>query len=370
MAKKGEQKVLVAYEAGSDSLTHWIEQFFEDEIRGFRTKNVEKKIETQIRRFIAYMEKELGHDRISGVTKRIVREWRDHLYKNGKGFAASTVNNHKAHLSLYLGWIRKRVPHLLPEDPAKGKGLKDIQLPAPDIRALTDPQLRSLINLLDRLERFYMMKGRKWANEPCPPLRKNARPKRNRAIVYLFLASGIRREMMVNIDIDQVEPNDPDALRAARRFRINRITGKGLTETNKIIIDKDAREALADYLEFERPLDATSESRALFLNGLGDDGDDRMNVSRINKVVQKIGRMHDAEQTDPSRKIGPLTPHRFRHTYGVYLSLRSGGNVLLLQQELSHSNDRYLSTYTNLPDELREDFLPRNHRGEDDEFRG
>jgi integrase len=78
------------------------------------------------------------------------------LYKEGKepgvGFAASTVNNHKAHLSLFMGWLHEQCPHLLPEDPTKGKGMKDIQLPVPEVKALTESQLRSLINLLDRLE--------------------------------------------------------------------------------------------------------------------------------------------------------------------------------------------------------------------------
>ncbi|MDQ6422603.1 tyrosine-type recombinase/integrase [Paenibacillus sp. LHD-117] len=360
MPKKGAQKVLIAYDAGSDSLTYWLERFLEDEIHGLRSKGVEQKIKKQIERFIEYFRNELGHDRISAATKRVVRKWLDDLYDNGAGFAAATVNNHKAHLSLFMGWLNEKVPHLLPEDPTKGKGLKDIQLPAPDVRALSEPQLRSLINLLDRLERFYIMKGRKWSNDPRPPIRKNARPKRNRAIVYLFLASGIRREMMINIDIDQLEPNEPDALRAARRFRIKRVRGKGRTETNKIIVDQDTREALADYLEYERPLDAKPGSRALFLNGQGEDGDDRLNVSRVNKIVRHIGNLHDAEQQDPYRKLSPLTPHRFRHTYAVYLSIRTGGNRLVLQQELSHANDRYLTTYTNLPEELREEYQPNN----------
>jgi integrase len=258
------------------------------------------------------------------------------LYKEGKepgvGFAASTVNNHKAHLSLFMGWLHEQCPHLLPEDPTKGKGMKDIQLPVPEVKALTESQLRSLINLLDRLERFYVLKGRASAVDPNPPLRKNARPKRDRAIVYLLLATGIRREMLVNLDLDQLQPNVPDMLRAGRCFKLNRIKGKGHTESRKTVIDKDAREALADYLEFERPLDAQANLRALFISGpTANDGDGRLSVGRINRILKKIGSWHDVEQKDPERKIQPLAPHDFRHTFRSLC--RRPAHILQKQEE-------------------------------------
>lgn len=365
MKKKGTQKVISLYDPEVDQLTAWKDRFMEEEIRGERSKNIEAKIELQLMRFIDFFQKRYGHERVSAVTKRDVKAWIDFLYEEGKepgvGFEASTVNNHKAHLSLFMGWLHKHRPHLLPDDPTKGKGMRDIQLPAPDVKALTEPQLRSLINILDRLERFYVLKGRTSANNPNPPLRKNARPKRDRAIVYLLLATGIRREMLVNLDIDQLQPNDPVQLRAGRVFRLNRIRGKGRTESRKIVIDKDARESLADYLEFERPLDAQADSKALFMSGpTASDGNGRLSVGRINRILKKIGNWHDAEQVDPERKIQPLAPHDFRHTYAVYLSIRTGGNKILLQRELAHANDRYLETYTNFPDEMLEKYQDKN----------
>lgn len=367
MTKKGTQKVVSLYDPDSDQLTVWKDRFMEEEIYGDRSPNIEAKIEKQLQRFIDFFLIRYGHERVSAVTKRDVKAWIEFLYKQGKGqhngFAASTVNNHKAHLSLFMGWLHKERPHLLPEDPTKGKGMRDIQLPVPEVKALTEAQLRSLINLLDRLERFYVLKGRASASESNPPLRKNARPKRDRAIVYLLLATGIRREMLVNLNLDQLQPNEPDALLAARKFKLNRIRGKGRTESRKTVIDKDAREALADYLEFERPSDANEHSKALFLSGptaKGRDGDGRLSVGRINRILKKIGDWHDAEQKDPERKIQPLAPHDFRHTYAVYLAIRTGGNKVLLQRELGHANDRYLETYTNFPDEMLEGYQKNN----------
>lgn len=361
MTKKGAQKVLNLYDPESDVLTLWKDRFMEEEIQGDRSHNIEQKIDKQLQRFIDFFRSRYGHERVTAVTKRDVKAWIEFLYKDGKGpgegFAASTVNNHKAHLSLFLGWLHNARPYLLPEDPTKGKGMRDIQLPVPEVKALTEPQLRSLINLLDRLERFYVLKGRGSANDPNPPLRKNARPKRDRAIVYLLLATGIRREMLVNLDLDQLQPNNPDMLRAGRVFKLNRIRGKGRTESRKVVIDKDAREALADYLEFERPLDTQPNSKALFISGpTASEGNGRLSVGRINRILKKIGSWHDAEQRDPERMIQPLAPHDFRHTYAVYLAIRTGGNKILLQRELGHGNDRYLETYTNFPDELVEGY--------------
>lgn len=356
MPKKSSQKVAMIYQQDEDHLAKWKESFMEEEIRGYRGIEIEQKIEKQLQRFIDFFQERYGHDRINGVTKRVVKAWLDHLYQHGKGpgdpMAGSTVNNHRAHLSLFMSWLHEQRPHLLPEDPTKGKGIKDIQLPAPDVKALTEAQLRSLINLLDRLERFYSVKGRGWRGQQ-PPLRKNARPKRDRAIVYLFLSSGIRREMLTNLDVDQLELTDPEAIRNARKLKIHRIKGKGRTESRKIITDKDAREALADYLEYERPLDAMNGDKALFLRaGSASSGPGRLSVRTVNKILHQIGEWHDAEQTNPERMIQPLAPHDFRHTYAVYLSIRTGGNKLLLQRELGHANDRYLETYTNFPDEV------------------
>ncbi|WP_138753565.1 tyrosine-type recombinase/integrase [Paenibacillus sinopodophylli] len=360
MSKKSSQKVATIYQEEEDQLAVWKERFMEKEIHGDRSINIEQKIDKQLQRFIDFFKSLYGHDRISMVTKRDVKAWLDHLYKDGKGIgvpmAAATVNNHRAHLSLFMTWLNQQRPHLLPEDPTKGRGIRDIQLPTPDVKALTEPQLRSLINLLDRLERFYTVKGRAWRDQEAP-LRKNARPKRDRAIVYLFLSSGIRREMLVNLNLEQIEPNDPDQLRAARVFKINRIKGKGRTESRKVISDKDTREALADYLDFERTLDAGEEENTLFLRaGTASSGPGRLSVRQINKMIHRIGEWHDAEQQDPDRKINPLAPHDFRHTYAVYLAIKTSGNKLVLQRELGHSNDRYLQTYTNFPDEVLEDY--------------
>jgi integrase/recombinase XerC len=43
---------------------------------------------------------------------------------------------------------------------------------------------------------------------------------RDRAIVYLLLCTGLRREELVTLDLDRIRPNAPTALRAAKTTKI------------------------------------------------------------------------------------------------------------------------------------------------------
>jgi site-specific recombinase XerD len=68
------------------------------------------------------------------------------------------------------------------------------------------------------------------------------------------------------VDLDQVEPNTPDALHRGRQARITRVQGKARTE-RMVFLSTDARLALVDYLERERSGDGADASTALFLSG-------------------------------------------------------------------------------------------------------
>jgi integrase len=150
------------------------------------------------------------------------------------------------------------------------------------------------------------------------------RPWRDRAIVFTLLSTGLRREELVRLDLDQVQPHTPAALRTARRATVTGVQGKGKSERT-VFLSADARAALADYLGQERPQDAGDGATALFLsaNGLPARAPDgRLSVRSINLLLEQIGRWHDAEVTDPVRRLSPLRPHDLRHTFAFQLSMR------------------------------------------------
>jgi integrase len=225
----------------------------------------------------------------------------------------------------------------------------DLPLPALEPRALNPGQIRTLKNLLDRLPRFHQHKGRRRA--AAGELHGHARPLRDRAIVHVLLSTGLRREELVNLDLDQVIPHSRDALRAAKKVKIAGVRGKGRTNRN-VFLSADARTALADYLEHERPADADQASTAALFLSAASIGtrrpDGRLSPRSINAICEQIGRWHDAEHPDPVRHISPLRPHDLRHA----LAAVTGNDAYELQRRLGHQSQRYINRYTNPPEDI------------------
>lgn len=244
------------------------------------------------------------------------------------------------------------------------KGVKELGTAAPKVRALSEKQVATLKSVCDRLHLHYRLKGRR-SQKPgeLPPLKAHARPLRDRAIIFTFLSTGLRREELVSLDLDQLVPNDPRKLRQAKMAKLIRVEGKNKSE-REVFLSLDARQALADYLEQERPQDETETSTALFLSAKGlparkEDG--RLGKDAINDICLKIGRLHDAEVADSDKHISPLRPHDLRHTFAVHLArelAKQGRDVRYeLERRLGHRSDQYLALYTNPPEEEAAGFV-------------
>jgi site-specific recombinase XerD len=181
-------------------------------------------------------------------------------------------------------------------------------------------------------------------------LHGHARPLRDRAIVHALLGTGLRREELVNLDLDQIVPNTPEALRAAKKAKISGVRGKGGT-SRTVFLGADGRIALADYLEHERPADASATSTALFLSAASIGSrrpDGRLSPRSINLICEQIGRWHDAEHGDPARHISPLRPHDLRHSFAFALAEATGSDAYELERRLGHESQRY----TNPPENI------------------
>jgi integrase len=176
-----------------------------------------------------------------------------------------------------------------------------------------------------------------------------------------LLSTGLRREEVVNLDLAQLEPNTPEALRHARRARITRVKGKGQTERG-VFLSLDARLALADYLEKERPGDAGEETPALFLSASclsARRKDGRISVRAVNLILEQIGRWHDADVTEDRRKISPLRPHDLRHTFAFQLAKATSADAYELERRLGHRSQRYIQRYTNPPEDVAAGYVEK-----------
>jgi integrase len=334
-----------------DNLYAWIERYQELAVTGIRSVNVALKIDLHLQRFREFFLSRYGHDRISTLIRRDVQAWQSALMS--RQLAPSTVNNHLSSLSAFITWVHSHAPQLFPEgDPTKGIG--ELGLPPLEPRALTSEQVRSLKSLCDRLPRLYQLKGRRWKGESPTRIHAVRRPWRDRAIVFVLLSTGLRREELTRLNLDQLSPTTPESLRTVRRGQIRSVQGKGKTERS-VFLSLDARQALADYLERERPSDATEGMAALFLSAKGLPArsiDGRLSPRAINLLLEHIGHLHDAEMHDEARQLSPLRPHDLRHTFAFHLAQVTGADAYELERRLGHRSQRYIQRYTNPPEHI------------------
>jgi len=344
-------------DSSRDRLTTWCELYLRLAVTGVRSPAVTAKITLHLQRFTDFFTARYGHDRIATCLRRDVLDWQSHLRETQR-LAPATVNNHLAALSAFTTWVSAQDPHRFDcGDPAKG--IRELGLPPLEPRALTDDQVRSLKNLCDRLERFHQRTGRRGAADSATSVRATGRPWRDRAIIFVLLSTGLRREELTRIDLDQLELKTADALRTARRARLTRVRGKGLTERT-VFLSADARMAVADYLDRERARDAGDTATALFLSATGlpaRAADGRLSPRAINLILEQIGRWHDAEQRDPARRIVPLRPHDLRHTFAFQLARTTGADAYELERRLGHRSQRYIQRYTNPPEPVAASYI-------------
>ena len=331
------------------TVSAWGARYKELALSGVRSREVTERIALHLRRFGEYLTVTYGHERLASVVRRDVVGWRDALVSSGLG--PSTVNNHLASLSGFCGWVAVRGPDALPGgDPTSG--VRTLALAPLEPRALTAAQVRSLKSVVDRLERFHTRKGRRSAEGEAR--HGHSRPLRDRAIVHVLLSTGLRREELVLLDLDQVSPSDPGRLREAKRARLVGVAGKGGT-TRTVFLSADARTAVAEYVELERPGDADGPAPGLFLSAVSIASrrpGGRLSPRAVNLIFERIGRWHDAEHSDPSRWVSPLRPHDLRHTFAFALAETTGKDAYELERRLGHRSQRYIARYTNPPEDV------------------
>ncbi len=149
---------------------------------------------------------------------------------------------------------------------------------------------------------------------------------RDKAILELFYATGIRVSELVAIDIGDVHFDE----------RLVRVRGKGKKE-RLVPFGRLAAESLLSYLKRGRPLLLAegNDGQALFLNYRGD----RLTVRSIQKMVHRY-----IMKTAVRRKI---SPHSLRHSFASHL-LGRGADLRVIQELLGHSSLATTQKYTHV----------------------
>jgi len=143
---------------------------------------------------------------------------------------------------------------------------------------------------------------------------------RDRAILELLYASGMRRAEIASLDLSDVD----------LKTRTMRVMGKGRKQ-RLVIINRTTAAAIRDYLNV-RPRSADD---ALFLGHTGH----RLSTRHIWEIFRRIHALSGLD--------AKASPHVLRHSFATHL-LEHGVDLITIQELLGHASVATTQIYTNV----------------------
>ena len=235
------------------------------------------------------------------------------------GVARSTLARRSATARAFTAWALRE--ELIDADPA-------LRLKAPK-------RERSLPGVLQSSQLSRLLSGLEDAAGEGTPLAV-----RNRAIVELLYATGVRVGELTGLDVDDLDPDR----------RTMRVLGKGNKERT-VPYGVPAALAVDDWLRRGRPQFAKATSGpALFLGSRGGRVDQRQVRALVNGLFEALG------DTSASG------PHALRHSAATHL-LDGGADLRAVQEILGHSSLATTQIYTHVSvDRLRQSYQQAHPR--------
>ena len=156
---------------------------------------------------------------------------------------------------------------------------------------------------------------------------------RDRALLELAYAAGLRAEELVNLDVKNLDADAEEV----------RVDGKG-GRTRVVPVGEHAWRALERYLARGRTVLGTGESDALFLSKTGK----RLSTSDVRRRLRL-----------QTRRAG-ISPHTLRHSFATHL-LEGGADLRTIQELLGHSSISTTQTYTRVESKRLKKAYARSH---------
>ncbi len=148
---------------------------------------------------------------------------------------------------------------------------------------------------------------------------------RDRALMELLYASGLRVSELVSLNLEQVNLETGEV----------RVWGKGAKE-RIVLIGKPAVAALGTYISEGRPrLTGKKATSALLLNRYGE----RIIARQVEKILEKYASISGIGKR--------VHPHLLRHTFATHL-LDGGADLRVVQELLGHADLSSTQIYTHV----------------------
>ena len=259
-----------------------------------------------LRRFFDFIKARQVND-VGRVRRRDIEEFRQRLIVTptfrGTIRGADHINQALAAIKAFYGWLN-------------------------DVEAMTDnPTSRiRMVRRPRRLPRLVLSQEDALRLVEAPDL-SNALGVRNRAILEVFYATGIRRQELLSLDMDDISFDE-------RTLRVER--GKG-GNTRIVPFGVHAAQATERYLRWVRPtfLREGVDEGALFVSCRGR----RLDRQTLAEIVARAAR---------SAGIGRhVTPHALRHSCATHM-LDGGADLRCIQMLLGHSSLDSTQIYTHV----------------------
>lgn len=163
--------------------------------------------------------------------------------------------------------------------------------------------------------------------------------RRDRAILELFYASGIRLSELTDAKLENLSLEEGWI----------RVTGKG-SKTRLAPVGAAARDAIAAWLEYGRPALVKPKTQShIFISKLGT----RLTTARIQHIVKERAALCGL---DPAR----IHPHLLRHSFATHL-LNNGADLRVIQEMLGHADIATTQIYTHVDQARLKDVHRRFH---------
>ena len=150
---------------------------------------------------------------------------------------------------------------------------------------------------------------------------------RDRAILEVLYASGIRVSELVSLNLGSVNFNSKTAL----------VFGKGAKE-RYVILGQHSIDALLNYVDVRKEIYPITDEKALFINRYGGRLTDRSIRRMLDKYVKSLATANN------------ISPHTFRHTFATHL-LNAGADIRIVQELLGHISISTTQIYTHVTKE-------------------
>jgi integrase/recombinase XerC len=252
---------------------------------------------------------------VADVTRSHLRAFVAEL-SAGRGLARRTIARKVSAVRSLLAWANEN--ELIAGDPTDGVSVPKLDKPLP--RVLRSPDVAALCELPPSDDEFGL---------------------RDRAMLELLYASGLRVAELCSLDIDDLD--------LAQNTLI--VTGKGRKE-RKVPFGRPAAHALTTYIHEARPTllekgQNPPEPAALFVNSRGR----RIGPRSVRAMITKYTRAEGMKE---------ISPHDLRHSFATHL-LDGGADLRSVQELLGHENLATTQIYTHVSTERLKAVYEQSH---------